>query len=150
MNTIPSITRSGYPVPPVKHTASAEKASKTNTDIFTSDASQEEIPCGDLQGKLSQEQIAVLSKQYDLHNMDRNQFSRLLAELRDSGVITAQERTHQHQGCSGGAGGAWLDSAPAGGARPAEPYLRPAARQPGKRPSCGRKSGCKRAGNPTI
>lgn len=46
MNTIPSITRSGYPVPPVKHTASAEKASKTNTDIFTSDASQEKYLVG--------------------------------------------------------------------------------------------------------
>lgn len=98
MNVIPGITRSGYPVPPVKHTVSTENISKSDTDSFISDFPQEEIPCGDQHGRISREQIEDLSQKYDLHNMDRNQFSRLLAELRDSGVITAQEYSAAYAG----------------------------------------------------
>lgn len=98
MNTIPSIIGSGYSVPPVKHTASTDNLSKSNTDIFISDFSQEEMPCGDRQGRIAQKQVEDLSQRYDLHNMNRNQFSRLLAELRDSGEITAQEYSAAYAG----------------------------------------------------
>lgn len=98
MNTISSITSSGYAAPPVKHTASIEKIFQGDTDTFIANSAQEEMPCVERQGRMTQEQIETLSKQYDLHNMDRNQFSRLLAELRDSGVITPQEYSAAYAG----------------------------------------------------
>lgn len=98
MNTISSITSSGYAAPPVKHTASIEKIFQGDTDTFIANSEQEEMICVERQGRMAQEQIETLSKQYDLHNMDRNQFSRLLAELRDSGVITPQEYSAAYAG----------------------------------------------------
>lgn len=98
MNTISSITSSGYAAPPVKHTASIEKIFQGDTDTFIANSAQEEMTCVERQGRMAQEQIETLSKQYDLHNMDRNQFSRLLAELRDSGVITPQEYSAAYAG----------------------------------------------------
>ena len=41
--------------------------------------------------KKLQEKTETLTKKYNLRNMNRNQYSRLLAELRDAGIITAKE-----------------------------------------------------------
>ena len=98
MNAIPGITRSGYTAAPVQYAARTEKVSKNDTDIFTTDIAKEKIPCVERQERISQEQVEVLSQKYDLRNMDRNQFSRLLAELRDSGVITSQEYSTAYAG----------------------------------------------------
>ena len=45
-----------------------------------------------------QEKTETLTQKYDLRNMNRNQYSRLLAELRDAGIITAKEYSAAYGG----------------------------------------------------
>lgn len=45
-----------------------------------------------------QEKTGALTQKYDLRGMNRNQYSRLLAELRDAGIITYKEYSAAYGG----------------------------------------------------
>lgn len=73
---------------------------KSNIDTYTPGAIEESSfhEHRTTNPQMTQEQAEVLSQKYDLRNMDRNQYSKLLMELRDSGIITSQEYSTAYAG----------------------------------------------------
>ena len=73
---------------------------KSNIDTYTPGAIEESSlhEHRATNPQMKREQAEVLSQKYDLRNMDRNQYSKLLMELRDSGIITSQEYSTAYAG----------------------------------------------------
>jgi len=98
MSTIQGISGAGYITIPVCPTPNGPAKTERSIDTYIS-GTVEQAPFSERQtAKMTHEQVEILSQKYDLRNMNRNQYSRLLAELRDSGVITAQEYSAAYAG----------------------------------------------------
>lgn len=67
------------------------------TDTYTHDCTQSPITKPKTTA-LTEDMAADFAKKYDVRNMDRNQYTRLLVNLRDAGVLTSQEYSAAYGG----------------------------------------------------
>ena len=89
---------SGYTSVPIDSTSSDPTKPKHNMGINLPDMGLDILLMEPLARRKLQEKTEALTQKYDLWNMNRNQYSRLLAELRDAGIITAKEYSAAYGG----------------------------------------------------
>lgn len=76
----------------------AKRKWRDNMEAYSPDMELNILLGGSLIRKKLRERTGVLSQKYNLRSMDRNQYSRLLAELRDVGIITNKEYSAAYGG----------------------------------------------------
>lgn len=93
MNTISGITSQSYSAaPPVRQPeAGCPESTPPKYDAYTSGAECGATPTGGQMRKLTCEDAGKLAEKYDPQNMDRTQYTKLLAELRNTGIISEQD-----------------------------------------------------------
>ena len=89
---------SGYTSMPIDTSLNDPVKAKRNMGINFSDMGLDILLMEPLARRKLQEKTETLTQKYDLRNMNRNQYSRLLAELRDAGIITAKEYSAAYGG----------------------------------------------------
>ena len=89
---------SGYTSVPIDSTSSDPAKPKRNMGINLPDMGLDILLMEPLARRKLQEKTETLTQKYDLRNMNRNQYSRLLAELRDAGIITTKEYSAAYGG----------------------------------------------------
>ena len=89
---------SGYTSVPIDSTSSDPAKPKCKTGFNFPDTGLDIVLMEPLARRRLQEKTETLTKKYNLRNMNRNQYSRLLAELRDAGIITAKEYSAAYGG----------------------------------------------------
>lgn len=98
MNAIQNISSAGYAPAPANSAPKESPEPESNIDTYTPSVEQDTPQEEPTARKMTQETAEMLSQKYDLRNMDRNQYSKLLAELRDAGIITAREYSAAYGG----------------------------------------------------
>lgn len=89
---------SEYTAIPTGTSSSDSAKPKRNMGITFPDMGLDILLIEPLARRKLQEKTETLTQKYDLRNMNRNQYSRLLAELRDAGIITVKEYSAAYGG----------------------------------------------------
>lgn len=91
MNTVQGIAGQSYTAKYVSKQMNKSAAAGTMNSQDRYICGSGSIPEEEQRKKLTDRQAEELAERYDLQNMDRSQFAKMLAELRDADVLTEQE-----------------------------------------------------------